>query len=81
MGASAQEKAQKLANDANVQMTESTNQANRDIATETNQANRDIAQMNNQYNRENLERQIDEQWKMWNAENEHKGAQQNSCPQ
>lgn len=74
MGASPQEKAQKLANNANVQMTESTNQTNRDIATETNKANLDIAQMNNQYNRENLERQIDEQWKMWNAENEYNSA-------
>lgn len=74
MGASAQERAQKLANNANIQMTESTNQANRDIATETNKANLDIAQMNNQYNRENLERQIDEQWKMWNAENEYNSA-------
>lgn len=74
MGATAQEKAQKLANETNVKMTESTNQANRDIATETNQANRDIAQMNNQYNRENLEKQIDEQWKMWNAENEYNSA-------
>lgn len=74
MGASSQEKAQKLANEANIQMTDSTNQANRDIAKETNQANREIAQMNNQYNRENLERQIDEQWKMWNAENEYNSA-------
>ena len=74
MGATAQEKAQKLANDANIQMTDSTNQANRDIAKETNQANREIAEMNNQYNRENLERQIDEQWKMWNAENEYNSA-------
>lgn len=74
MGASPQERAQKLANEANIQMTDSTNQANRDIAAETNQANRDIAQMNNQYNRENLERQIDEQWKMWNAENEYNSA-------
>lgn len=74
MGASAQERAQKLANEANIRMTDSTNQANRDIAMETNQANRDIAQMNNQYNRENLERQIDEQWKMWNAENEYNSA-------
>nr|DAD96735.1 MAG TPA: DNA pilot protein VP2 [Microviridae sp. ctCoW18] len=74
MGASPQEKAQKLANDANIQMTDSTNQANRDIAKETNQANRDIAQMNNQYNRESLERQIDEQWKMWHAENEYNSA-------
>ena len=74
MGSSAQERAQKLANDANIQMTDSTNQANRDIAKETNQANLDIAHMNNQYNRENLERQIDEQWKMWNAENEYNSA-------
>jgi hypothetical protein len=74
MGATAQEKAQRLANEANIQMTDSTNQANRDIATETNQANRDIALMNNQYNRENLERQIDEQWRMWNAENEYNSA-------
>lgn len=74
MGATAQERAQQLANDANIQMTDSTNQANRDIAQETNQANRDIAEMNNQYNRENLERQIDEQWKMWNAENEYNSA-------
>ena len=74
MGATAQEKAQRLANEANIQMTDSTNQANRDIATETNQANRDIALMNNQYNRENLERQINEQWRMWNAENEYNSA-------
>ena len=74
MGASAQERAQKLANDANIQMTDSINASNRDIAKETNAANLEIATMNNQYNRENLELQIGEQWKMWNAENEYNSA-------
>lgn len=58
-------------NQANIQMTNATNQANRDIANATNQANKDIAQMNNEYNQRMLTQQIQNQWQMWNAENEY----------
>ncbi len=51
--------------------TKRTNQANRDIAESTNKANLQIAQMNNEYNERQLDKQIQTQWDMWNAENEY----------
>ena len=72
--AKASVEAQKLANEANVQMTRETNQANLDIANATNEANIRIAQMGNEYNREALDRQIQQEWDMWNAENEYNSA-------
>ena len=77
--------AQRLANEANIQMTNDTNKANLDITNATNKANLDIAnatnkaniqiaQMGNEYNREALDRQIEQEWKMWNAENEYNSA-------
>lgn len=58
-------------NAANLQMNAATNQANLDIANATNKANAEIAQMNNEYNEQMLERQIENEWNMWNAENEY----------
>lgn len=56
---------------ASIKNTNSTNQANRDIAESTNKANLQIAQMNNEYNERQLDKQIQTQWDMWNAENEY----------
>lgn len=56
---------------ASIKNTKSTNQANRDIAESTNKANLQIAQMNNEYNERQLDKQIQTQWDMWNAENEY----------
>lgn len=61
-------------NQANKEMTESVNQANRDIAHETNEYNYHIAQMSNEYNQQMLERQIQQEWEMWNAQNEYNSA-------
>lgn len=58
-------------NAANVAMNQATNEANYNIAQETNRANAEIAQMNNEYNQQMLERQIEQEWVMWNAENEY----------
>lgn len=46
-----------------------TNAANLQIARETNQSNYNIAQMSNEYNSVQLDKQIAEQWRMWQAEN------------
>lgn len=54
--------------------TNNTNKANKEIAESTNQANIHIAQMSNEFNREQLERQIQQEWDMWNAENEYNSA-------
>ena len=67
-------KSTKLTNETNYEIAQETNQANLDIANATNEANYRIAQMNNDYNEQLLERQIDEQWKMWNAQNEYNSA-------
>lgn len=53
------------------QSTKQTNKTNLEIADRTNQANLDIAQMSNEYNMQMLDKQIAEQWKMWQAENEY----------
>lgn len=59
---------------ASIANTNSTNKANKEIAESTNQANIQIAQMSNEFNREQLERQIQQEWDMWNAENEYNSA-------
>ena len=41
---------------------------------DTNQTNLEIAQMGNEYNMAMLDKQIQEQWKMWQAENEYNSA-------
>lgn len=61
----------KNTNKTNLRIAQETNQANRDIAQETNQANIDIAQMSNEFNAAQLDKQIEQQWKMWEAENEY----------
>lgn len=53
------------------QSVKSTNKTNLEIADRTNQSNLDIAQMSNDYNMAMLDKQIQEQWKMWQAENEY----------
>lgn len=58
-------------NAANIAMTDKTNAANLQIAQDTNKANAEIAQMNNEYNERMLERQIQQEWEMWNAQNEY----------
>ena len=58
-------------NQANLAINEATNASNYKIAQETNAANAQIAQMNNEYNEKMLERQIQQEWEMWNAENEY----------
>ena len=44
-----------------------TNAANLQIARETNESNYNIAQMSNEYNSAQLDKQIAEQWRMWQA--------------
>lgn len=61
----------KNTNKTNLRIAQETNQANRDIAKETNQANLDIAQLSNEFNAAQLDKQIEQQWKMWNAENDY----------
>lgn len=53
------------------QSTKNTNKTNLEIADRTNQANMDIAQMSNEYNMMMLDKQIEQQWEMWQAENEY----------
>lgn len=50
------------------------NETNLEIARETNQANLDIARMNNDYNQRMFEKQIAYNWDMWNANNEYNKA-------
>lgn len=59
---------------ASIINTNNTNKTNLQIAQETNQANKEIAQMSNEYNQQMLERQIEQEWDMWNAENEYNSA-------
>lgn len=54
--------------------TSNTNKTNLQIAQQTNQANMEIAQMSNEYNQQMLERQIEQEWDMWNAQNEYNSA-------
>ena len=56
---------------ASIINTNNTNKANLDIAQQTNQANKDIAQMANEHNEAMLNKQIQQEWDMWNAENEY----------
>lgn len=53
------------------QSVKSTNKTNLEIADRTNQSNFDISQMSNEYNMAMLEKQIQEQWEMWYAQNEY----------
>lgn len=56
---------------ASIVNTNNTNKANLQIAQQTNQANKDIAQMANEHNEAMLNKQIQQEWDMWNAENEY----------
>lgn len=56
---------------ASIINTNNTNKANLQIAQETNQTSKDIAQMVNEHNEAMLNKQIQQQWDMWNAENEY----------
>lgn len=56
---------------ASIINTNNTNKANLQIAQETNQANKDIAQMANEHNEAMLNKQIQQEWNMWNAENDY----------
>lgn len=56
---------------ASIVNTNNTNKANLQIAQDTNKANYEIAQMSNEYNQQMLERQIEQEWDMWNAQNEY----------
>lgn len=56
---------------ASIINTNNTNKTNLDIAQQTNQANKDIAQMANEHNEAMLNKQIQQEWDMWNAENEY----------
>ena len=59
---------------ASIVNTNNTNKTNLEIAQQTNQANKEIAQMSNEYNQQMLERQIEQEWDMWNAQNEYNSA-------
>lgn len=59
---------------ASIINTNNTNKTNLQIAQETNNANKEIAQMSNEYNQQMLERQIEQEWDMWNAQNEYNSA-------
>ena len=59
---------------ASIINTNNTNKTNLQIAQQTNQANKEIAQMSNEYNQQMLERQIEQEWDMWNAQNEYNSA-------
>lgn len=59
---------------ASIANTNSVNKTNLQIAQQTNQANKEIAQMSNEYNQQMLERQIEQEWDMWNAQNEYNSA-------
>lgn len=56
---------------ASIINTNNTNKANLQISQQTNQANKDIAQMANEHNEAMLDKQIKQEWDMWNAENEY----------
>ena len=66
--------AQHETNRYNLAMTRETNEANKAMTDATNKANIQIAQMGNEYNMKQLDKQIEQQWKMWNAENEYNSA-------
>lgn len=54
---------------ASIVNTNNTNKTNLDIAQQTNQANKDVAQMANEHNEAMLNKQIQQEWDMWNADN------------
>lgn len=56
---------------ASIVNTNNTNKANLEISEKTNQANKDIAHMANEHNEAMLDKQIQQEWNMWNAENEY----------
>lgn len=56
---------------ASIINTNNTNKANLQIAEKTNAANKEIAQMANEHNEAMLEKQIQQEWDMWNAENDY----------
>lgn len=56
---------------ASIVNTNNTNKTNLQIAQQTNQANKDIAQMANEHNEAMLNKQIQQEWNMWNAQNEY----------
>lgn len=56
---------------ASIINTNNTNKANLEISEHTNQANKDIAHMANEHNEAMLDKQIQQEWDMWNAENEY----------
>lgn len=59
---------------ASIVNTNNTNKTNLQIAEQTNQSNKEIAQMSNEYNQQMLERQIEQEWDMWDAQNEYNSA-------
>lgn len=59
---------------ASIINTNNTNKTNLQIAQDTNNANKEIAQMSNEYNQQMLERQIEQEWDMWNAQNDYNSA-------
>lgn len=59
---------------ASIVNTNNTNKTNLQIAQQTNQSNKEIAQMSNEYNQQMLERQIQQEWDMWTAQNEYNSA-------
>lgn len=58
-------------NKTNAANVAATNKANAENVAATNQANIDIAQMSNEHNEAMLNKQIQQEWDMWNAENEY----------
>lgn len=56
---------------ASIVNTNNTNKANLQIAQQTNQANKEIAQMATEHNEAMLNKQIQQEWNMWNAQNEY----------
>lgn len=58
-------------NKANLQIAQETNKTNAENVAATNQANKDIAQMANEHNEAMLNKQIQQEWDMWNAQNEY----------
>lgn len=58
-------------NKANAANVAATNKVNAENVAATNQANIDIAQMSNEHNEAMLKKQIQQEWDMWNAENDY----------
>lgn len=58
-------------NKANAANVAATNKVNAENVAATNKANKDIAQMSNEHNEAMLNKQIQQEWDMWNAENDY----------